>query len=403
MTQILDVGGTVLGSGYFYTAILCCYVAYVLHFYEFSWRKEEFKGLTINVREPREGGWGAKPEQFPFAWRNNIFWNFFFMHFSAVVVGFECMLSKLTTHLDAPGVAGMLSQEMNHACMQTLMNMSFEKATGIPALTWQRNYSRFFQLFPDWVSKGFVACVEAGFLMMDSPIVRNFFFENLPEPVSLWCMHLVEEGEHSWSSVHDLQGQLSLPLRILSFIWYALVLFGVLVLSQIHAFYYGWKMIFLQGHIVKLPIFLAQVLVLILNLVIGVVATFILSMEMSDEAYERHHAFTFMKYQPYQHFFRITHRQKPDNELARRKSFANPTGDGSRVSVYLYSQQKRMSFHQGHMQAPKDETKPAFEEDKKVLAMRTIAYEKAKSDLIKMGANFKSHQHVFCEKRPIVS
>ena len=376
-------------SWVFWTTLFVCYVAYFLKYYELTWREEEFEGVTINVREPRDGGWGAKPEQFPFKFRKNLFWNFFFLHLSALLPGFEAMISSLTTHLDGPGVAGLIAQEMNHACMQTLLNLSVEKGCGIPILSWQRKYNRFFHLLPHWLLRGILGALEAAFLMTDSPLVKEYFTTNLPEPRALWFMHLAEEAEHVWSSVPDLSEPLNVFQRIASFLSLLLLVVVILIFTIVQTFIYKFKDLFMYGKIYQFPIFLLQVVPVAVNMALGMTCIFVMKMWLSDATYDRHCAHAYKSYKPYEHLFRITHRQKPghDTELARRKSFASPAGDGRRISVLLYSQQKRMSVHQGTLNIAQlaENAKPNFEEDKKILALRTVAYEKAKRDLITMG------------------
>jgi len=375
------------------------YVSYIIKLFGFSWRKEPFEGIAINVREPRNG-W--IPQDFKFEAGPNVFFALFSSHISAWLAGVEANMGLCVTHHEGAGVMGMITQEMNHAMLQSVVNVACEKSEWkYPALAWQRFYTtKVIRRMPSWLLRGCAACAEALFISISSPGGREAILDLLPEPKSLIIMHLMEEAEHTWSSIPELADDLNIFQRLAGFCFFWVHWLGfVLPVCMCEAFWYFRKEIFLQGRILDIFPMLKVNGVWVINVFICVTCQVIFRMDPSDEAYYEHMEWCKSVYAPYEHLFRISHRQKPDAgaELARRKSFAVNGDPTKRMSVYLYAKQKRMSIHQPEaMKLAEDET-PSFNEEPRVLALRTVAYEVAKLNLQNIGLGNQQISDLFME------
>ena len=130
-----------------------------------------------------------------------MFFHSLFAVFGCVMPIGEVLVHKITEHHDE--CAGMVRQEMNHVFMHSMINREAQKYGHYPGWV-VRLFKRGTRALPVWLVRAVFGASESCIMSFSSPIVKEFIGPRWAPPFSCWAMHLLEESEHTWSSVREM-------------------------------------------------------------------------------------------------------------------------------------------------------------------------------------------------------
>jgi hypothetical protein len=286
----------------------------------------------------------------------SVFLQMFFYQFSALLVNFELEIhyamgddqERADEEGDNAACEGMMAQEMNHGKCQLLYSRSAEKYLGYPA-----GYRRFWKLMvynaPMPLLQSFVAYIEASF------IVLNGFLADFPfmydcmwaQPKWVFAWHCLEETEHCWDSVQDMLGRTDFASRLI--IWtlgWILLPVLMLPLALMEGLVYGHKALKSPGTLLwSFSMWLFFVPAFLMTCQACSCLHIMLGMRPSDHAYWNSVTKVYQEiYKPYEHHFKITHSQKPDEHVIRRVSVQSMPRVSTYESIKALPTELRASF-----------------------------------------------------------
>jgi len=300
------------------TTIFCIF------FFKVWWYKEKYVGHEINVREPHKGFSKMNYDVDPAEVGTNPFGAAFFWHFSAILITNEsCIhlfmgsdLQRAAVNGDNTYCLGMMAQEMNHGIAQLFYSRGVEKSLGYPEGYRQIYKYLLLKLISSNLRAAFMTWIEACGLQIQLMVrYLPIKFENLAgEPAWVFSWHFVEEAEHSWDYSHEMKERI--PTSDFFILWLVMVPICVYLWTQsiLQGLWYAlptfWKH---PSRIVTAPLFHITLFVQMLVFMISYsFLEMVLGMRVNN-AYVDALDGMLEDYEPYKHFFKITHKQAPSD------------------------------------------------------------------------------------------